>query len=88
MHSRGVFRSEYNSCMNNCIPYYSTISRELIVRRIKSYAGEEFSFEDFADLDNIDGRPTVTSSSLSEGSTPAATYRHAPVMAGKRPSIK
>ncbi|MDE6704144.1 MAG: leucine-rich repeat protein, partial [Muribaculaceae bacterium] len=25
MHSRGVFRSEQNSCMNNNIPYYSTI---------------------------------------------------------------
>lgn len=47
MHSRGVFRSEQNSCMNNDIPYYSTISRESIVRRIKQYAGESFDFEDF-----------------------------------------
>ncbi len=47
MHNRGVFRSEQNSCMNNDIPYYSTISRESIVRRIKKYAGETFSFEDF-----------------------------------------
>lgn len=47
MHSRGVFRSEQNSCMNNNIPYFSTISRESIVKRIKRYAGEEYSFEDF-----------------------------------------
>lgn len=47
MHSRGVFRSEQNSCMNNSIPYYNTISRESIVKRIKRYAGETFSFEDF-----------------------------------------
>lgn len=47
MHSRGVFRSEQNSCMNNDIPYFSTISRESIVKRIKRYAGEEYSFEDF-----------------------------------------
>lgn len=47
MHSRGVFRSEQNSCMNNNIPYYSTISRESIVKRIKYYAGETYSFEDF-----------------------------------------
>ncbi len=47
MHSRGVFRSELNSCMNNNIPYYSTISRESIVRRIKRYAGEVYNFEDF-----------------------------------------
>lgn len=47
MHNRGVFRSEQNSCMNNDIPYYSTISRESIVKRIKAYAGEPYSFEEF-----------------------------------------
>lgn len=47
MHSRGVFRSEQNSCMNNDIPYFSTISRESIVKRIKRYAGENFDFEEF-----------------------------------------
>jgi len=51
MHTRGVYRSEQNSCMNNDIPYYSTISRESIVKRIKRYAGEEFDFEEFAALD-------------------------------------
>lgn len=54
MHNRGVFRSEQNSCMNNDIPYYSTISRESIVRRIKQYAGETFSFEDFVANDKRD----------------------------------
>ena len=29
--------------MNNDIPYYSTISRESIVKRIKRYAGEEYN---------------------------------------------
>jgi len=52
MHSRGVFRSEQNSCMNNDIPYYSTISREAIVKRIKAYAGEEYSFEEFVKNDS------------------------------------
>ncbi|MCM1491277.1 MAG: leucine-rich repeat protein [Muribaculum sp.] len=47
MHTRGVYRSEQNSCMNNNIPYYSTISRQSIVRRIKDYAGETFDFEEF-----------------------------------------
>ena len=46
-HARGVFRSESNSCMRNNIPYFSAISRESIVRRIKQYAGESFSYEDF-----------------------------------------
>ena len=46
-HARGVFRSESNSCMRNNIPYFSAISRESIVKRIKQYAGEEFTYEDF-----------------------------------------
>ena len=54
MHNRGVFRSEQNSCMNNDIPYYSTISRESIVKRIKRYAGEEYSFEEFVANDKRD----------------------------------
>ncbi|WP_320979526.1 fimbrillin family protein [Bacteroides sp.] len=54
MHSRGVFRSEQTSCMNNNIPYYSTICRESIVKRIKQYAGEAYSFEDFVKNDKKD----------------------------------
>ena len=61
MHSRGVFRSEQNSCMNNNIPYYSTISRESIVKRIKRYAGETYSFEEFVANDKRDAG-TVTRS--------------------------
>lgn len=52
MHSRGVFRSELNSCMNNNISYFSTISREAIVKRIKQYAGEIYSFDEFVKNDN------------------------------------
>lgn len=51
-HSRGVFRSEYNSCMNNNIPYFSAWQRELAVKRIKSLAGEPFNFEEFVRLDS------------------------------------
>ena len=51
MHTRGVYRSEQNSCMNNNIPYFSAISRESIVKRIKRYAGEPYSFEEFVALD-------------------------------------
>ena len=50
-HTRGIFRSEPNSCMNNNIPYYSAISRESIVRRIMDYAGVPFSQEDFYNRD-------------------------------------
>lgn len=47
MHTRGIYRSEATSCMNNNIPYYSAISRQAIVERIKFCAGEEFSLDDF-----------------------------------------
>lgn len=46
-HTRGVFRSEATSCMNNNIAYYNAISRESMVKRIMKYAGEEYSFESF-----------------------------------------
>ena len=47
MHSRGMYRSEVTSCMNNNIPYFNSISRQAIVERIKDYAGETFTLEDF-----------------------------------------
>ncbi len=65
MHNRGVFRSEQNSCMNNDIPYYSTISRESIVKRIKRYAGEEYSFEDFVANDKRDAGAVTRSADVS-----------------------
>ena len=77
-HSRGVFRSEQNSCMNNDIPYYSTISRESIVKRIKRYAGETFDFEEFAALDKR------TAQAPSRGADAATAdirkYSHEPVI--------
>ena len=54
MYSRGVFRSEQNSCMNNYIPYFNTISREAIVKRIMEYAGESYSFEEFVKNDKVE----------------------------------
>ncbi len=52
MHRRGIYRSEVNSCMNNNVPYYSTVSRQAIVERIKEYAGETFDFEEFVNKDS------------------------------------
>lgn len=54
MHTRGVYRSEATSCMNNNIPYYSAISRQAIVERIKAYAGEAFDFDDFVVKDSFE----------------------------------
>lgn len=80
MHNRGVFRSEPNSCMNNDIPYYSTISRESIVKRIKRYAGETFSFEDFVKNDKRDAGVVESRAFGTNGDQRTAhTYQHAPV---------
>lgn len=50
-YARGVYRSEENSCMRDNTPYYSTISRQSIVNRIKVFAGECFDFEEFVEKD-------------------------------------
>lgn len=80
MHNRGVFRSEPNSCMNNDIPYYSTISRESIVKRIKAYAGETYSFEDFVKNDKRDAGIVESRAFGGNGDQrTSGTYQHAPV---------
>lgn len=89
MHTRGVFRSEQNSCMNNDIPYYSTISRETIVKRIKAIAGEVYSFEDFVANDVLDAG-TIESASrnaVPEYIARPAMHRSGPVFMGKLPKI-
>ena len=92
MHSRGVYRSEYNSCMNNDIPYYSTISREAIVKRIMEYAGEEYSFEKFAANDKIEAQPETASAATKalpfSFSVSGGTHQHGLVFMGKRPNLK
>lgn len=56
-HLRGVYRSEAQSCMGTYIPYYNSISREIIVRRIMELAGEPFDFETFVAKDSREGIP-------------------------------
>lgn len=72
MHTRGCFRSEPNSCMNNNIPYFSAISRQAIVERIMEYAGEEFSFEEWKAKDK--GLATDESSAATRSSVPRTNY--------------
>ncbi len=91
MHTRSVYRSEQNSCMNNDIPYYSTISRQAIVERIKALAGEEFSFDDFVEKDVI----VATKASVTD-KTPDYRIQYIPMdqmhahpqFLGERPAIK
>ena len=51
-YTRGVWRSEQNSCMNYGIPYYNAISRQEIMRRILDYSGEGFTMEKFYATDS------------------------------------
>ena len=54
-HSRGAYRSEAQSVMGNAyVPYFNTISREVLVRWIMECAGEEFDFDDFVEKDVIE----------------------------------
>lgn len=77
-HARGVYRSEVNSCMNNNVPYFSTISRQAIVERIKDYADEEFSFDDFVSNDSREYGP-VTRSGFDEMTPAVVLHNPAPV---------
>ena len=88
-HSRGVFRCEPTSCMNNNIPYFSAISRQAIVERIMEYAGEEFTLEKFYELDS-DEFGATTRSIMPQ--MPVETIyngkQHAPVYMGDSPDFR
>lgn len=89
MHMRGVFRSEPNSCMNNNIPYFSAISRESIVKRIKNYAGESYDFEEFKRLDVALPESTAGTRSAGDGMpTYRSSRQYAPVYMGEKPVFK
>ena len=89
-HTRGVYRSEATSCMNNNIPYFSAISRQAIVERIMEYAGEEFTLEKFYELDSDEFG--ATTKSVDFGSVPTEAEfngkQHAPVYMGERPDFR
>ena len=91
-HTRGVFRSEPTSCMHNNIPYYNAISREAMVKRIKKYAGETYSFEDFKANDKEALPSVVTKSSFlwsGDNSIVSSPFdQHPPKFMGEKPSFK
>ena len=91
-HARGVFRSEPTSCMHNNIPYYNAISREEMVKRIKKYAGETYSFEDFKANDKEALPSVVTKSgylwSEDNGMASPPFDQRPPKFMGDKPSFK
>lgn len=91
MHSRGVYRSEATSCMNNNIPYYSSISRQAIVERIMDYAGETFTLESFYALDDDSFGTIPTTKSFSAEYDVSANFvmatGRAPQYMGEHPQL-
>lgn len=90
-HTRGVFRSESNSCMNNNVPYFSAISREAIVKRIMQYAGLTYSYDTFKanDIPLATEEAEVIASTRSKSGVPyAAKGQSAPVFMGEKPNFK
>ena len=92
-HTRGVYRSESASCMNNNIPYFSAISRQEIVERIMRYAGMEFSIDDFYANDNLNAGPVAPQVSSLAAEVPAMSAASAskqmhPKFMGEKPELK
>lgn len=89
-HTRGVFRSEPTSCMNNNISYFSAISRQAIVERIMEYAGEEFSLESF--YENDSNAVGSTGSTVQAASVPSSLryqgQQYPPVYMGEKPNFR
>ena len=88
-HTRGIFRSEPTSCMNNNIPYYSAISRQAIVERIMDYAGVPFNLDDFYanDAAALNTRASVAASPAWVPNPSASTnlkHQH-PIIMGEHP---
>ena len=79
-HSDGVYRSELNSCMNNNVPYYSTISRQGIVERIMKYSGGTFDFETFVSKDSREMGDKFLTRSGSAGGASQAIEGNAPMV--------
>ena len=91
-HTRGIYRSEPNSCMNNNVPYYSAISRQEMVERIMSYAGLEFNIDDFYanDVRDASNNDFVTRAMVDESLVIAADggKQMPPKYMGDKPQLK
>ena len=88
MHSRGVFRSEATSCMNNNIAYYNAISREAIVKRIMKYSGESYSFNEFK-LKDVESLPSTNTRAWDGVSATASSQfnQREPKFMGEKPQF-
>ena len=74
-YSEGVWRSETSGIMKDFVNYFNTFCRELIVRRILTLAGEEYTFEKFLEKDVLPTRaelevPQIPSNTIYEHCPP------------------
>ena len=91
-HTRGIYRSEATSCMNNNIPYYSAISRQEMVERIMRYGGLEFDINDFYARDVRDASNNTSASTFAVESSivvnSGAGKQMPPRYMGDKPQLK
>lgn len=91
-HTRGIYRSEATSCMNNNIPYYSAISRQEMVERIMRYGGLEFDINDFYARDVRDASNNKSASTFAVESSivvnSGAGKQMPPKYMGDKPQLK
>ena len=75
---KGVWRSEYQSVMreHRSYQYFNAACRELIVKNIMKYSGEEYSFEKFLAKDSDEGRPGKSSASALHDRSYNTNYHH------------
>ena len=60
-YGKGIWRPEYNSCMNNNTPYFNAPTRWAQVRRIYRLAGIDYTFSEFLQDDIIPAIPATRS---------------------------
>lgn len=91
-HTRGIYRSEATSCMNNNIPYYSAISRQEMVERIMRYGGLDFDINDFYARDVRDASNNKSASTFAVESSivvnSGAGKQMPPKYMGDKPQLK
>ncbi len=58
MFGRGIWRPEYNSCMNNNVYYFNAPSRYAQMQRIHDWGDVPYTFEDFLEDDIIPPYPS------------------------------
>lgn len=82
-YTRGIFRSEANSCMNLGIPYFNSISRLYITKRILETAGVGFDKDDFYTSDSFEwGSGEDSRSGSAGGITEIPGHREPAFMSG------